>query len=79
MKTNKLSLVRETILPLSSDELAQVAGGAHSNCIPQPSLPRPRPSVLGTIGGTIGGPTGGTVGVTIGGPLSLPGNQGPWK
>jgi hypothetical protein len=33
MKTNKLSLVRETILPLSSDELSQVAGGAFPDAV----------------------------------------------
>lgn len=70
MKTNKLSLVRETILPLSSDELSLVAGGVRggdSGCIPQPSFPRPRPSVGATVG-TIGGPS-----------LPGPGNPGPWK
>lgn len=53
MKNNKLSLVRETILPLSSDDLSQVAGGCRdSGCIPQPSIPRPRPSVAGSAIGS---------------------------
>lgn len=62
MKNNKLSLVRETILPLTANELVQVAGGVNgrdSGCIPQPSFPRPQPSVVGTL--------------TVG-PLSLPSN-----
>lgn len=69
-KHNKLSLVRETLLPLSSDDLSQVAGGGpQTGCIMPPGTgitrtsapppftgPNPRPS----IGGTIGTLTGGT-------------------
>jgi hypothetical protein len=56
MAKNKLSLVRETILPLSSDELSQVAGGGITDAIrsnqsgitgtlqSQTCFPQPRPT-----------------------------------
>lgn len=64
MKNNKLSLVRETILPLSSDDLSQVAGGGITDALrskPQGSIagmtdhikscgPLPRPTATITSG-----------------------------
>ena len=41
MSNKKLNLVRETILSLASDDLAAVAGGVVSDCIPMPTRPRP--------------------------------------
>jgi hypothetical protein len=59
----KLSLTRETLLPLSATELDAVAGGvAPSGCVtpplsrlslPSPTGPRPSPSTLSDLGLTI--------------------------
>lgn len=43
MSNKKLNLIRETILPLASVELAGVVGGVISDCMP-PRTSRPNPS-----------------------------------
>jgi hypothetical protein len=65
MAKNKLSLVRETLLPLSSDDLSQVGGGAITDAVrskgqglitgtltqvSQTCFPQPRPTSAITSG-----------------------------